>query len=119
MLRELKLDRRLLYLKGVEGLNMRTLTFVLGALIVTLMSVQVSASTPPPSREPSRAMQTCKIVTGYGTAIGKGPTLSAAREEARLTCGTHMIDQYFAQRRDIPESAKDDLALACVNLDCQ
>ncbi len=97
---------------------MRTFTIVLGALLVTLMSTQVSAME---NRHPESVnkMQTCKIVTGYGTAIGRGKTLSAAREEARLSCGTHMIDQYVAQRREIPDDVKDDLALACVNLDCQ
>ncbi len=99
---------------------MRILTMILGALLVTLIATQVSAS---PSREdvrePSSALQTCKIVTGYGTAIGRGKTLSSAREAARLTCGTAMIDQYFAQRQNISDDVKDDLALACVNLDCQ
>ena len=86
---------------------MRSLTILIGALMVTLISTQVSAK------------ESCKIVTGYGTSIGFGKTKSAALEAARLNCGTHMIDQYFAQRRDIAEDVKDDLALACVNLNCQ
>ena len=94
---------------------MRILSMIVGALIVTLMATQVSAKE---SREPN-ALKTCKIVTGYGTAIAKGRTINEAREAARLKCGTSMIDQYFAQRQSISEDAKDDLALACVNLDCQ
>ena len=94
---------------------MRTLSLLISALLVTLISTQVSAHE---AREPN-GIQTCKIVTGYGTAIGHGKSLSAAREAARLNCGTHMIDQYTAQRRDIPEDVKDDLVLACVNLECQ
>ena len=110
------LDRTLLLVQGKnKEHSMRILTLVLGALIVTLMATQVSAKE---SREPS-AFKTCKIVTGYGTAIGKGRSLNEARENARLKCGTSMVDQYFAQRQAISEDVKDDLALACVNLDCQ
>lgn len=65
------------------------------------------------------AVETCKLVTGYGTAIGRGETKAEALENARLTCGTKLIDQYFAQRRDIPEDAVGDLSTACVNLSCQ
>lgn len=96
---------------------MRILTLTLAALIVTLISTQVSAKE---SREPNSAgMQTCKIVTGYGTAIGRGKTHAAALESARLACGGAMIDQYTATRQNIPEDVKDDLVLACVNLECQ
>jgi hypothetical protein len=94
---------------------MRTFTMILSAILLTLATVKVSASPAPNKGE----MQTCKIVTGYGTAIGKGKDHNKALENARLECGTRLIDQYFAQRRDIPEETKDDLALACVNLDCQ
>ncbi|MGZ3722169.1 MAG: hypothetical protein ACXVA9_04510 [Bdellovibrionales bacterium] len=95
---------------------MRTFTMILSAILITLISVKVSAKETAQTKS---SMETCKIVTGYGTAIGKGKTHSQAREEARLICGTKLIDQYFAQRREIAEDAKDDLALACVNLECQ
>jgi hypothetical protein len=87
---------------------MRTLTLLLGALILTLITTQVSAET-----------FSCKIVTGYGTAIATGHTKLEAKAKARELCGSKMIDQYAAQRGSIPDSAVDDLALACVNLDCQ
>ena len=94
---------------------MRTFTMILSAILITLISVKVSAK----EAGVKNSMETCKIVTGYGTAIGKGKTHSQAREEARLLCGTKLIDQYFAQRREISDDVKDDLALACVNLECQ
>lgn len=93
---------------------MRTLSLLIGALILTLIATQVSAS----PREPSKLV-TCRIQTGYGTAIGQGPTLSKAREVARETCGSKIIDQYYAQRGQIPADVEDDLVLACVNLECQ
>lgn len=64
-------------------------------------------------------MHTCRIVTGYGTAIGKGSTHLAAKEKAREVCGTAMIDDYLARRGNISADVVDDLALACVNLECQ
>lgn len=93
---------------------MRTLTLIIGAILVTLMATKVSAQEPTGKHQVS-----CKIVTGYGTAIAYGKTKLEAKENARLKCGTSMIDQYFASRREIPEDVKDDLALACVNLECQ
>lgn len=96
---------------------MRTFTIILSAIILTLISMRVSAMETKPDVKGST--HTCKIVTGYGTAIGRGKSIREATEAARLKCGTEMIDQYFAQRRDIPEDKKDDLALACINLDCQ
>ncbi len=98
---------------------MRILTMIFGALLITLAATQVSAS---PIKSPMRmpaALETCKIVTGYGTAIGKGSTKKEALKQARLTCGTNMIDQYSAQRGRIPADVEDDLVLACVNLECQ
>jgi hypothetical protein len=114
---------------------MRILTLILCAVLVTLITTRVSAATTKADNSSkTRAkmeleaetqvkpvkggMETCKIVTGYGTAIGKGKTRNEARENARLQCGTSLIDQYFSQRREISDSAKDDLALACVNLEC-
>lgn len=96
---------------------MRTFTLVLSAILLTLISTRVLAATD--SKAAHSKVQTCRIVTGYGTAIGHGHTKLEAQEQARLTCGTQLIDQYFAQRREIPEDVKEDLALACVNLDCQ
>lgn len=90
---------------------MRTLMILASALVLTLITTRVSAAT-------SGRLISCKIVTGYGTAIGYGKTKLEAKENARLKCGTTLIDQYFAQRRDIPKSAEDDLALACVNKEC-
>ena len=92
---------------------MRTLTLIISAVLITLIATKVSAQQPEGQRKVS-----CKIVTGYGTAIGFGSTKLEAKENARLKCGTSMIDQYFASRREVPEDVKDDLALACVNLEC-
>lgn len=94
---------------------MRTLALLLSAILLTLITTRVSAG----EAKSKSSQTTCKIVTGYGTAIGHGKSLKDAKEEARLICGTKLIDQYFAQRQQIPEDTKDDLALACVNLECQ
>ena len=94
---------------------MRILSILFSAILLVFISSKVSAA---PTGH-SGARKTCRIVTGYGTAIGYGSTALEAKEQARLNCGTNMIDQYVAQRQNIPESAKDDLALACVNLECQ
>lgn len=93
---------------------MRTLTLLISAILLILITTKVSAKEATPGK-----METCKIVTGYGTAIGRGHTKLEAKEQARLTCGTAMIDQYLATRQNIPDDVKDDLALACVNLECQ
>lgn len=95
---------------------MRLLSLILGALLIVLISTKVSAA-PQPSRRP--ASETCRIRTGYGTAIAQGKTKKEAKEKARLKCGTSMIDDYFKQRQNIPEDRIDDLALACVNLECE
>jgi hypothetical protein len=95
---------------------MRTFTMIISAILITLISVKVSAKEVATAKG---GMETCKIVTGYGTAIGRGKTHAQAQEEARLICGSKLIDQYFAQRREIADDTKDDLALACVNLECQ
>ncbi len=94
---------------------MRIFSLILAALIMTLIATEVSAA---PERVPSSSY-TCKIVTGYGTAIGKGSSKIAAQEAARELCGTKMIDDYLARRGNIGNEAVDDLALACVNLDCE
>lgn len=92
---------------------MRILTVFIGALLVILMTAQVSAL----ERTPSANSFTCRIVTGYGTAIGQGHTKLEAESNARLLCGTKLIDDYFARRATIDPDA--DLELACINLPCQ
>jgi hypothetical protein len=99
---------------------MRALTWILGVIIVTLIATQVSATEMAASRAPASGVRhSCKIVTGYGTAIGYGQSDLAAKEAARELCGTKIIDDYMARRGHIEDSVVDDLALACVNLECQ
>lgn len=99
---------------------MRGFTLFLSVLLLTLIATEVSAKEHSPDREPAKsALHTCRIVTGYGTAIGKGSTKLAAKEAAREMCGTKLIDDYFARRGRIEDDVVDDLALACVNLECQ
>jgi hypothetical protein len=63
--------------------------------------------------------ETCKISNGYVTALGQGATKLEAKENARLLCGEKLIDQQFAQRRGIAADMTDELALACINLECE
>lgn len=118
---------------------MRALSILFGAILLTLIGTQASAAHPaalcpwlhqraPASssvadenRQPahSPSSYTCRIVTGYGTAIGRGTTALQAKENAREICGSKIIDQYYAQRGQINADVEDDLALACVNLECQ
>lgn len=117
---------------------MRAFAIVFGAFVLILTATEVSAAILPMSvesgagisaaakRAPAQAEDrapartyTCKIVTGYGTAIGRGSSQLAAKEAARELCGSKLIDQYFAQRGKISEDAAADLIEACVNLDCQ
>ncbi len=97
---------------------MRALTLSIAVLLVTLAGTKVSAA---PHRAPAAEGKnySCRIITGYGTAIGKGPSKLKAKENAREICGDKMIDQYLAQRGHIPEDAIGDLTTACVNLECQ
>lgn len=97
---------------------MRIFSMILAVVLMTLIATDVLAAPAP--REPSASGKyTCKIVTGYGTAIGQGSTALEAKAVARETCGTNMIDDYLARRGRIDPSAIDDLALACVNLECE
>lgn len=89
---------------------MRALTIVISVALATLIATDVLASTP--------AKHTCRILTGYGEASGKGTSMREATENARLDCGTRLIDDYLARRGSIPADVEDDLALACVNLEC-
>jgi hypothetical protein len=117
---------------------MRVLSILFGAILLTLIGTRASAAQPaalcpwlhqraPASataqenRQPahSPSSYTCRIVTGYGTAIGRGSTALQAKENAREICGSKIIDQYYAQRGQIGADVEDDLALACVNLECQ
>lgn len=98
---------------------MRALTWILGVIIVTLIATQVSAMEMAASRAPASERHSCKIVTGYGTAVGYGQSDLAAKAAARELCGTKIIDDYMARRGQIEDSVVDDLALACVNLECQ
>ncbi len=94
---------------------MRTFSILVAAVLLILIASRATAAT---NVAPKRNA-TCRIVTGYGTAIGHGATMREAKEQARLNCGTQLIDQYFAQRRSVAADVEDDLALACVNLECQ
>ncbi len=97
---------------------MRIFSLALGVILMTLIATEVSAAPAAPERQPSNA-HTCKIVTGYGTAIGKGSSKLAAKQAAREICGSKLIDDYLARRGRIEDAAIDDLALACVNLECE
>lgn len=92
---------------------MRFLTTITSAVLLILISTQVSAG----EFGGSTKSHTCRLETGYGTAIGKGRTASEAEENARLICGTKIIDDYYARRGNIDSNA--DLELACINLKCQ
>jgi hypothetical protein len=99
---------------------MRYLAIVLGSLVVTLAATQVSAAPMcvPAKRGPASDYK-CVIRTGYGMAVGHGSTKLKAKEEARLQCGMGLINGYTAARQNIPDDKIDDLALACVNLECE
>ena len=90
--------------------------FALTAL--TLMSnfqTPQSGRLPASDREPSSGYS-CRIATGDITVVGRGSSKLEATENARVLCGSKMIDQHYAARRSIDESA--ELELACVNLNC-
>lgn len=99
---------------------MRAIAIILGSLIVTLAASQVSAAPmcKVSSRSPASEYK-CTIRTGYGMAEGRGPSKLKAKEEARIACGMGLINGYSAQRGGIPADKVDDLALACVNLECE
>ena len=109
---------------------MRTLSLILGALILTLIATEVTAmpagvklvrkpaQVTEGTRGPARIFS-CKVSSGYVTAIGKGSSQLAAKEAARELCGSKMIDLHIERRGKIADDLVDDLALACVNLECQ
>lgn len=97
---------------------MRTLTISLSVILATLATTKVSAV---PLRAPASEGKSysCRIVTGYGTAIGRGKTKLKAKEVAREICGEKIIDSYIAQRGSIPDEVIGDLTTACINEECQ
>ncbi len=97
---------------------MRALTLSLGILLVTLSGTKVSAAIQRSPAAESKSYS-CRIITGYGTAIGTGASKLKAKEAAREICGDKMIDGYIAQRGTIPDDVIGELTTACVNLECQ
>jgi len=83
-------------------------------VLFLVLAVAVWASTQAGAAE----KHTCKIETGYGTAIGFGESQRKATENAREICGEKMMDAYIAQRGRIPADAEDDIIDLCVNKDC-
>jgi hypothetical protein len=57
------------------------------------------------------------------TAEGHGSTpstaLDNARNNARIECGSKIIDRYLDTHRDVDSAMSSELAVACVNLDCE
>ncbi len=99
---------------------MRALTLSLGVLLMTLATSKVSASPMRmPASESGPSQFSCRIITGYGTAIGRGETKLKAKEVAREICGEKMIDGYIAQRGTIPDEVIGDLTTACINEECK
>ena len=99
---------------------MRLLTLCFSIILATLAATEVAAlgHNLAVGRQPSASV-TCKIVTGYGTAIGSGSSKLAAKEAAREICGVKLIDDYLARRGRIDRDVEDDLTLACINLECE
>lgn len=97
---------------------MRVLTMVLSVILVTLATSKVTAM---PLRGPASEGKkfSCRIVTGYGTAIGRGESKLQAKEVAREICGEKMIDSYIAQRGSIPDEVIGDLTTVCINKECE
>lgn len=99
---------------------MRGLALILSLIMLSLMAgerVSVNGARLPASdRSPNSNSYTCRLVTGYGTAIGRGSTQLKAKENAMEICGSKLIDDYYARRGKIDPDA--DLELACINLDC-
>lgn len=99
---------------------MRALTLFLAVILVTLASSKVSASVSRrPAADETGKTYSCRIVTGYGTAVGQGPSKLKAKEKAWEKCGDQMIDDYLARRGSIPDEVVADLTTACINKDCQ
>jgi hypothetical protein len=98
---------------------MRALTIVLGVILATLSVTEVSAM--PIGRMPASEGKSysCRIISGYGTAIGQGQSKLQAKEVAREICGEKMIDGYIAQRGSIPDEVIGDLTTACINKECE
>jgi hypothetical protein len=67
----------------------------------------------------SAEAEECKIVNGYGTSIGQGKDHREALKNARIACGTMIIDLYIKERGSIPEEMVGELAVVCVNYECE
>ena len=80
----------------------------LALIIMVMVSIHASAG----------ENHTCRITSGYGTAIGVGETKLKAKENARLACGDKLIDDYIARRGRISAEAEDDIIDLCVNAEC-
>lgn len=99
---------------------MRALTWFIALILFTLMMSQVSnAYEREPNTSSAGKMVSCRIITGYGTAIGFGSSKKIALENAREECGSKIIDDYIARRGKIPDEVVEDLTTVCVNLSCQ
>lgn len=77
-----------------------------------------------PIRAPS-SVHHCKMSVAFegpGSKISvtaEGSSPKKARDNARIDCGTKVIDRYLASHREVDDIMKDELALACVNLECE
>ncbi len=96
---------------------MRGLALILGILTVSMICGERVATTrgPASEREPNSSY-TCRLLTGYGTAVGHGSSKLKAKEAAREACGNMLIDDYYARRGHVDPDA--ELELACINLEC-
>lgn len=97
---------------------MRGIALFVAVLTLSMVLGERTVSTrgPASEREPTSSSFTCKLVTGYGTAIGRGSSKTKAKEAAMEACGTAMINDYYARRGKIDPEA--ELELACINLEC-
>jgi hypothetical protein len=96
---------------------MRGLALVLGFLTLSMVcGERISNVRSPASEREPNSSHTCRLVTGYGTAIGKGSSKLKAKEAAMEICGSKLIDDYYARRGKVDPEA--ELELACINLEC-
>lgn len=95
---------------------MRAISLIIGALLVILITTEVSAKTAPSEKDTDVS---CRLVTGYGESIGHGPNRKAALKNAREKCGESMIDLRFARNTPVDTDEEALLSVQCINLDCQ
>lgn len=86
-------------------------------IFAPLVLVATAHAAPTPVQ--TSQVFTCKLGNGFVTTVAKGKTPLEAKENARLLCGEKTIDLYAEKRGAISEDRVDDLALACVNLECE